>query len=382
MGKQKPYIAVILIQCSFAGLILLSKVALSSGMKPSIFVAYRQAFATLALLPFAFFFQRLALTFNMNFAGLEYISATFGTAIVISVVPPSVFIMAVCLRLSPNLAEIQELTGNFHVIEIPINSAYVDITSGLLWIENLAITQWHGMAKVLGTILGLGGAMAFTFYKGPPLYSSSTNETHHSFGKDSTKQEWIKGSLLSIISQVLYSLWLTMQGPLLKQYPGKLRLTILQCGFSCLTATIYGAAMERNISSWKLGWNISLLSVAYCGIVVTGINYWLQAWVIEKKGPVFSAIFGPLSLILAAIFSALFLKETLHWGSVLGGGLLVGGLYSFLWGRNREAHIGAQQQLDHSLEEAHLEDNATPSDIERSKARDTKDVRNQIIAAT
>ncbi|KAK6132431.1 hypothetical protein DH2020_033828 [Rehmannia glutinosa] len=331
----------------FIGLILLSKVALSSGMKPSIFVAYRQAFATLALLPFAFFFQRLALTFNMNFAGLEYISATFGTAIVISVVPPSVFIMAVCLR-----------------------------------IENLAITQWHGMAKVLGTILGLGGAMAFTFYKGPPLYSSSTNETHHSFGKDSTKQEWIKGSLLSIISQVLYSLWLTMQGPLLKQYPGKLRLTILQCGFSCLTATIYGAAMERNISSWKLGWNITLLSVAYCGIVVTGINYWLQAWVIEKKGPVFSAIFGPLSLILAAIFSALFLKETLHWGSVLGGGLLVGGLYSFLWGRNREAHIGAQQQMDHSLEEAHLEDNATSSDIERSKARDTKDVRNQIIAAT
>ncbi|PIN00219.1 hypothetical protein CDL12_27278 [Handroanthus impetiginosus] len=52
----KPYIAVILIQCSYAGLFLLSKEAMSSGMRPSVFAAYRLAFATIALLPFAFFF--------------------------------------------------------------------------------------------------------------------------------------------------------------------------------------------------------------------------------------------------------------------------------------------------------------------------------------
>ncbi|PIN07729.1 hypothetical protein CDL12_19700 [Handroanthus impetiginosus] len=334
----KAYVAVILIQCSFAGMILLSKEAMSSGMKPSVFLAYRQAFATVALLPFALFFQSkesppltwsglckiffisslgLALSFNLYLAGLEYISATFGTAI-LSIVPALVFIMAVCLR-----------------------------------IENLAITKWHGIAKILGTILGLSGAMAFTFYKGPPLYSASTNSHHE--GHHSSKQEWIKGSFLSIVAQVFYAFWLTMQAPLLKKYKGKLRLTILQCGFSCITATIYAAAMERNLSSWKLGWNISLLSVIYCGVIVTGVTYWLQAWVIEKKGPVFSAVFSPLSLILAAIFSALFLKEILRWGSVLGGGLLVGGLYSFLWGKNKEAHSEAQQQSVYSIEEAPLE---------------------------
>ncbi|PIN08063.1 Glucose-6-phosphate/phosphate and phosphoenolpyruvate/phosphate antiporter [Handroanthus impetiginosus] len=337
----RPFVAAILIQCGYAGMFLLSKEAMSSGMKPSVFVAYRQAFATIALLPFAFFFQSrgspplawfglckiffisswgLALSFNLNLAGLEYISATFGAA-ALSMVPVLVFIMALCLR-----------------------------------IENLAITKWHGIAKVLGTLLGLSGAMAFTFYKGPPLHSTSRNnqhEDHHSFEKIPTKQEWIKGSFLSIAAQVSFALWLTMQAPLLMKYKGKLRLTILQCGFSCLTATIYGAAMERNLSSWKLGWNINLLSVVYCGVIVSGVTYWLQAWVIEKKGPVFSAIFGPLALILAAIFSALFLKETLYWGSVLGGGLLVVGLYTFLWGKNREAQNKAQQQLDHSIEETH-----------------------------
>ncbi|KAL0314435.1 UNVERIFIED_CONTAM: WAT1-related protein [Sesamum angustifolium] len=342
MEKQKPYIAVVMMQCSYAGMILLSKAAMSSGLRPCVFVVYRQAFATLALLPFLFFFRRLALSLNLNLAGLDYISATFGTAI-LSIVPALVFIMAVCMR-----------------------------------IEKVAITEWHGMGKVVGTILGLSGAMAFTFYKGPPLFSSSTSdETHHSFHENTrTKQEWIKGSLLAIVAQLFYSMWLTMQAPLLKQYPDKLQLMILQCGFSCLTATIYGTAMERNLTSWKLTWNIQLLSVAYCGVIVTGITYWLQAWVIEKKGPVFSAIFGPLALILAAIFSALFLNETLHWGSVLGGGLLVLGLYSFLWGRNREAQNGAQQQLDHPVEEAHFEGITSMSPDEEQGKKTQKDSPN------
>ncbi|KAL0438216.1 UNVERIFIED_CONTAM: protein WALLS ARE THIN 1 [Sesamum latifolium] len=137
---------------------LLSKAAVSSGMKPSVFVAYRQALATLALLPFAFFFPSkgvppltwiglckifivssfgLALSFNLFLAGLDYISATFGSAL-FNILPVLVFVMAVCLR-----------------------------------IEGLAITQWHGVAKVLGAILGLSGAMVFTLYKGPPLFSAS-----------------------------------------------------------------------------------------------------------------------------------------------------------------------------------------------------------------
>ncbi|KAG6390488.1 hypothetical protein SASPL_148223 [Salvia splendens] len=337
MEKQKPYIAVVVLQCSYAGMILLSKAAMSSGMKPSVFVAYRQAFAFFALLPFAFFFTsnggspiswtgfcKFSLFLHM---GLKYISATFGTAI-LSIVPALVFIMAVCLR-----------------------------------IEKLSITKWHGLAKVLGAILGISGTMAFTFFKGPPLYSQSA---HHLFDeKPHSNHDWIKGALLAIAGQLFYAMWITMQAPLLNQFPGKLRLTILQCGFSCLSSTLYAAAVERHPSSWKLRWDVDLLSVAYCGVIVTGLSYWLQAWVIEKKGPVFSAIFGPLALVIAAIFSALFLNETLHWGSVLGCGLLVGGLYSFLWGRNREAHIQAQKLLDN---QAHLE---TPA-VDEEQGQDTQ----------
>ena len=56
--SNKPYLAMLLVQTIYAGMALLSKVSISSGMKPSIFVVYRQAFATFALAPIAYFVER------------------------------------------------------------------------------------------------------------------------------------------------------------------------------------------------------------------------------------------------------------------------------------------------------------------------------------
>uniref|UniRef100_A0A5B7C2Q1 WAT1-related protein n=1 Tax=Davidia involucrata TaxID=16924 RepID=A0A5B7C2Q1_DAVIN len=67
MEKNKPYIAMIFIQFVYTGMSLFSKAAISEGMKPSVFVAYRQGFATLALAPFAFFFERLPKQFLFSF---------------------------------------------------------------------------------------------------------------------------------------------------------------------------------------------------------------------------------------------------------------------------------------------------------------------------
>ncbi|KAK7834724.1 wat1-related protein [Quercus suber] len=45
---------------------------------------------------------------------------------------------------------------------------------------------------------------------------------------------------------------------------------------------------------------------------------------------------SPLSLLITAIFSALVWSEQLSWGSILGGIMVVGGLYSVMWGRSKE----------------------------------------------
>lgn len=58
MMKHKANIAMVFVQIVYAGMPLLSKVAISQGTNPFVFVFYRQAFAVVALSPFAFFLDR------------------------------------------------------------------------------------------------------------------------------------------------------------------------------------------------------------------------------------------------------------------------------------------------------------------------------------
>ncbi|KAK2970664.1 hypothetical protein RJ640_017788, partial [Escallonia rubra] len=323
MEKHKPYIAMVIIQFIYTGMALLSKASISAGVKPSVFVAYRQALAALFLAPFALYFEShkspplpfkllckiifvsvigIATSQNLNYMGLNFVSATVAIAAT-NAVPTMVFILAVCFGM-----------------------------------EGLAITHYHGMAKVLGTVIVLSGAMVFTFIQGPPLYTVLQNEGLGHSAKGRSTEDWIKGSCLELASTLTWSVWLIMQRPIIKQYPAKLRLTTMQCCFSSIGSAIWGAAAERDRSSWKLGWDIGL------GIVVTAVCYWLQVWVVDKQGPVFTAMFSPLALVLTAIMSAILFKETLHWGSVCGALLLVIGLYSFLWGKKTESKFEIIEQ--------------------------------------
>ncbi|KAK9943913.1 hypothetical protein M0R45_009503 [Rubus argutus] len=324
MERHKVYIAMLFIQFVYAGMALFSKAAISKGMNPFVFVVYRQAFATLALAPFAFFFESskevplsytllikiffislfgITLSLNLYYVAMNYTSATFAAATT-TTIPAITFVMAVLLRM-----------------------------------ESISIKHVHGVAKVLGSVTSLSGALVFALVKGHPLkFMNWFPEIldHQIHPKGSSRGDWIKGSLIMLSANTAWSLWLILQGPIVKEYPAKLRLTALQCFFSCMQSAFWTIAIERSPSAWKIGWDMHLLAVVYCGVIVTGITYWLQVWAIEKKGPVFTAMFTPLALIITAIFSAFLWKEAIYWGSIGGGVLLVAGLYSVLWGKNKE----------------------------------------------
>ncbi|KAA3453740.1 WAT1-related protein isoform X1 [Gossypium australe] len=305
MENHKPYIAMLFVQFIYAGMALFSKAAISKGMNPYVFVVYRQAFAAITLAPFAFFLERLTLSLNLYSVAIKYTTATFAAATT-NTIPVLTLIIAVCLRT-----------------------------------ESILVRKFPGLAKVLGSVISLSGALVFAFVKGPTIkfmnwYPETQNQTADSIAKDHPVGVWIKGCLIMLSANTAWSMWLVLQGRIVKQYPAKLRLTALQCFFSCIQSAIWAIAAERNPSAWKLGWDVHLLAVIYCGVIVAGITYWLQVWTIEKKGPVFTAIFTPLALVITAIFSAFLWKETLHWGSVAGVVLLVGGLYSVLWGKKKE----------------------------------------------
>ncbi|KAL0438218.1 UNVERIFIED_CONTAM: WAT1-related protein [Sesamum latifolium] len=261
---------------------LFSKAAISKGMNPYVFVAYRQAFATLALAPFAFFLDRkksdplsyrliwkiflaslfgITLSLNLYAYAINYVSATFASASN-NTIPALTFLIAIAFR-----------------------------------IESFSIRDSPGMLKLAGSV-----------------WSDENQLKTNPVTNFSSKEKWIQGCLLMLSANTAWASWLVIQAPLVKQYPAKFRLTMLQCLFSCIQSSVWAMSMKRDISSWKLKWDLNLFAVAYCGVVVTGISYWLQLWAVESKGPLFVAFFSPLTLIFTAIISAFLWKEMLYLG--------------------------------------------------------------------
>ncbi|KAJ6834871.1 WAT1-related protein-like [Iris pallida] len=339
MDERKPYVVVLVIQLLYTGLYIISKVAFDEGMSTFIFIFYRQAAATVLLLPLAFIFERktappisalivlkifmlalLGITFSLNVynVGLKYTSATVASAVTNSV-PIITFFLALILRM-----------------------------------ETVKLKSASGIAKVLGVALCLSGIMTIAFYVGPKI---NPLNHHHLFSHKSSNSSdastpssasWVKGTFLMITANTTWSLWLVLQGMLLREYSSKVLLTTFQCLFSTIQTFIVAMVMERDLSRWKLRLDMGLLAVAYCGFVITGITFYLQAWCIEKKGPVFQAMSTPLALVFTIICS-FFIGETIHLGSILGGILMVVGLYSVLWGKSKEATVKNQLSVEEKV---------------------------------
>ena len=81
-------------------------------------------------------------------------------------------------------------------------------------LEAVDLRNPRGIAKVLGTLVSLGGAMVMTFYKGPiitnlwhPLIHMQHTATHH------VHENWLKGSVLTVSSCISWALSYIMQVP-------------------------------------------------------------------------------------------------------------------------------------------------------------------------
>ncbi|MED6197335.1 hypothetical protein PIB30_055660 [Stylosanthes scabra] len=338
-GQQRPYAVVFVIQAIYAAMFLLSKAAFDHGMNNFIFVFYRQAIATLFLIPFALFFEwksapplpflTFCKIFLLSFCGITLSLDVYGIGLIYT------------------SATLAAATTNC----LPVITFFLAL---LLGIESLKLKTAPGIAKLIGIGACLGGAATLAFYKGPHLKFLSH---YHILNYHKTQQQqqahhhaqshtWIKGCFLMLLSNTFWGMWLVLQAFVIKGYPSKLLFTTLQCFLSSIQSFVIALAVERNIEEWKLGWNLRLLSVVYCGVMVTGVTYYLQTWVIEMKGPVFLAMSTPLNLIITIFASALILGDIITLGSLLGGLALVVGLYSVLWGKSREQMPKASQDME------------------------------------
>nr|TKW23735.1 hypothetical protein SEVIR_3G006700v2 [Setaria viridis] len=189
--------------------------------------------------------------------------------------------------------------------------------------ERLAIRTFSGQAKLAGTLLGVGGAMLLTFYKGADVtpWHSSVNLVAHQHRQQlevvAEATNRVMGSLLCISSCFFYAIWLILQAKLSKEYPFHYSSTALMCAMSTLQSVAFALCYDRDPGQWRLGFDVRLLSVVYSGVLASGV-------------------------MLVVLSCSLLLGEKLHLGSALGAVLIVMGLYAVLWGKGRETELAAK----------------------------------------
>ncbi|KAK7278041.1 hypothetical protein RJT34_23063 [Clitoria ternatea] len=325
-----PLLAMVLVQFGYAGMNITSKLAIESGMHPLVLVAYRQIFATLCLVPFAFLLERnkiprltmrigyqillsslTGVTGNqiLYFVGLKHSTATIACALS-NLLPAFTFVLAVLCR---------------H--------------------EYLRIKTKAGIAKVLGTILSVGGAVLLSFYHGKTL-GLGESSIHWRYADKMERESssgggtnFLFGPIAVIASALVWAVWFIVQADMSKSFPFPYTSSLYMCFLASIQCVAIALCVEHKVSAWSLLSPIRLTSTIYAGTISTGLAYVLISWTIERKGPLYVAVFSPLLLVIIAIVSWALLHEQLYVGTAIGSLLIVLGLYFVLWGKTKEKNI-------------------------------------------
>ncbi|XP_042421548.1 auxin-induced protein 5NG4-like isoform X3 [Zingiber officinale] len=294
-GQVKLLAAVLLLQLCYAGYNIAAKVALDKGIGQFVFPVYRNVIGFSLLAPFAYFLEKedrpsLSLSLLFQF----FLLASFGITI-------NQVCFLIGLRYVPTTyaAAIQNL-----------GPALTFAMAAALGLEQVHIAKRYGLAKVLGTVTSIGGATVITLYKVGCAY--------------------ILGNC------VTWSAWMVLQVPVVKKYPAKLSFSAFICFFGFLQCLVIACISETDSEKWKVHSVEQLCAILYSGLVVSGIAIALQIWCIDKGGPLFTAVFGPVQVVAVAIVSVLIFNDQLYLGGVVGSVLIVFGLYLVLWGKKEE----------------------------------------------
>ncbi|KAL9329116.1 hypothetical protein ACSQ67_004119 [Phaseolus vulgaris] len=322
----KPVLLMVLVQITYSSVNVLYKLAINDGMSIRVVTAYRLIFAVVFTFSLAFIFERKSrpkLTSRVLF--MSFFSGLFGASLL-----HNLFLEALDL-VSPTFA-----TAIYNLV--PAVTFILAISCGL---EKLNMRTTAGKAKVVGTIIGIGGSMLLTFFKGQELNVKSfhTDLLHKNnqvvtLHTDSSHK--FLGALCGFGSCFSFALWLIIQSKINKEYPSHHSSTALMSLMGAIQATAFALYVEKDWNQWKLGSSIRILTVVYTGIVASGLVVIAIAWCVKMRGPLFVSVFNPLMLVLVAVADCLMLGENLYVGSVIGGVLIVCGLYMFLWGKSKE----------------------------------------------
>lgn len=298
---------------------IISKKAIANGMTNISFIFYSNALASLILLPSSLLLHRSnhpPLNFTVicgfvlcgilgflaqvfGYTGISYSSATLCT-VMLNLTPGFTFVLAIFFRM-----------------------------------EKVDCGSPSTLAKSVGTVVSIVGAIIVTLYKGPAIITAQLHSIipHQLLAQPS---DWIIGGLFLAIDCVFSSLFTIAQALVLRKYPAELTVTFAYCFLVTILSALVSLITERDLKPFSLQPKIRLFSILYSGVFGSVVQVTIGAWCLRRKGPVFVAMFHPVGIVISTVLGVIFLGDGLYLGGLVGSFVIVVGFYSVMWGKATE----------------------------------------------
>ncbi|PKI56233.1 hypothetical protein CRG98_023428 [Punica granatum] len=298
---------------------VVNKVALTGGTNKFVLVFYSYCLSSLLFLPSLLLLRRpscapltspvllkfFLLSFIMllsqmfGLVGIDYSSPTLGTSLM-NLIPAFTFILALIFRM-----------------------------------EKLDWMSSSSLAKVVGTVVSIGGAFIVTFYNGPPL-SIVNVVPKYLLILLSPHSRWIVGGFFLAGEALTTSLIYIVKAMVLRDYPVVLIMMFFTNLFVAVTSALLALVAVKEPESWTPKLGSGWVAVVYSTVVGSVFRFTVIAWCIQKRGPLYVAMFKPLGIVFAMVLGVIFLGDPLCLGSLIGAIVIVGGFYVVMWGKAKE----------------------------------------------
>ncbi|KAB2062257.1 hypothetical protein ES319_A10G142000v1 [Gossypium barbadense] len=186
-----------------------------------------------------------------------------------------------------------------------LEPAFTFILAVLFRLERVALRSSSGQAKIIGTIASISGALLVVLYKAPKVLVQ--------WPLESSEPNWVISGILLATAYLLFSIWYIVQTQVLEIYPTELIVALFYNLCGAIISVPVSLITQPKLSSWILRPSVAVIAVLYSG-VFQSFSSLVVTWGLHLKGPVYIAIFSPVSIAIAAFMSAIFLGDSLHLG--------------------------------------------------------------------
>ncbi|MCL7023418.1 hypothetical protein MKW94_002427, partial [Papaver nudicaule] len=229
-------------------------------------------------------------------------------------------------------AGLEHTTPTIACALLNLSPAFTFMLAIPLRMETIAIKTNQGKAKLIGTIICVGGAMVMSFYKGS-LINIGTSDIHWRYAvkvlgnRSADESSSFQGLVLVFLGVSSWSVC----------FLAPYTTATIMCGMASIQCLLIGVLMEgRSVEAWSLASPIRVGTCLYSAAFSSALAFAVISWCISKRGPLYTSMFNPVAMIVVAALGWLIIDEKIHVGSAVGAVLTVIGLYGVLWGKNQE----------------------------------------------